>query len=230
MDQDFNILDDRTDKDLIEKTFFDIDTFREKYSIDQFILDEDLEARLQKLNVQVLSELPEEKTGTTETIIRDFEAKIKARKTEKAYLFDTAGNVLLEKGGTKNQVSFTNEEVKQFKGAILTHNHPGASSFSMQDIRTACMNELMEIRATGTYRTYVMKTKDGSNLKPDLWKYKIKDAYEIHNTDVRRDFMSRIDKGELSIKDAELLHGHEVWTRTAKDILDLKYSFIEEKP
>jgi SPP1 gp7 family putative phage head morphogenesis protein len=63
MDQDFDFLEDRTDKDLIKKTFEDIDYFRDEYSIDQFILDEDLEARLQKLNVKVLSELPEEELG-----------------------------------------------------------------------------------------------------------------------------------------------------------------------
>ncbi|MFY1112343.1 MAG: hypothetical protein AB3K77_11765 [Methanosarcinaceae archaeon] len=40
----------------MDRALQDIDTFREKYSIDQFILDEDLEAKLQKLNVQVEKE------------------------------------------------------------------------------------------------------------------------------------------------------------------------------
>lgn len=237
MDQKFDPLNNQVDKNLVKKTFKDIGKFNEKYRIDQFILDEDVEARLMKLNVRIETELPKIQTKTkikpektTEKIIRDFEAKIKARKTEKAYVFDANGNILLEKGGTKNKVSFTNEEVKQFKGAILTHNHPGASSFSMQDIQTACMNFVKEIRATGTFRTYVMRMKDGSNLYPDLWKDKIRNAYMLHNAEVRRDFMSRINKGKLSIQDAELLHFHEVWTRTAKDILGLDYSFIEEKP
>jgi len=166
---------------------------------------------------------------SAESIIRDYEAKIKARKTEKAYLFDTNGNVLLEKGGTKNSVGFTNEEVQLFRGAILTHNHPGASSFSSQDIRTSCANFLKEIRATGTFRTYIMKMKDGSNLYPDLWKDKIRDMYVIYNAEVRRELLSRIDKGELSIPEAELLHWHEVWARVAKNISELDYSFIEEK-
>ncbi|HII01107.1 TPA: hypothetical protein HA351_05470 [Methanosarcinaceae archaeon] len=56
MDRDFNFLDDRTDSGVVDRALQDIDTFREKYSINQFILDEDLEARLQKLNVQVLAE------------------------------------------------------------------------------------------------------------------------------------------------------------------------------
>jgi|GEM_PF-1496646 len=63
MDQDFNPLDGQVDIDYIEKTFVDINYFRDEYSIDQFILDEDLEARLQKLNVKVLSEPPGETKG-----------------------------------------------------------------------------------------------------------------------------------------------------------------------
>ena len=53
MDRDFNFLDDRADSDVVDRALQDIDTFRGKCSIDQFILDEDLEARLQKLGIQV---------------------------------------------------------------------------------------------------------------------------------------------------------------------------------
>ncbi|WP_440955892.1 hypothetical protein ACSAZK_02735 [Methanosarcina sp. Mfa9] len=55
MNRDFNFLDDRADSGVVDKTLQDIDIFREKYSIDRFILDEDLEARLQKLEIQVES-------------------------------------------------------------------------------------------------------------------------------------------------------------------------------
>ena len=227
MDQEFNLLDDRTDKDLIEKTFFDIDTFRDKYSIDQFILDEDIEARLQKLNVGVLSELPNEESR--ESIIRNYEAKIKARKTEKACIFDENGTILLEKSGGVDYVAFTDDEVKLFESASMTHNHPRSSSFSMQDISLACRSKLKEIRATGKFRTYIMKAKNGENLYPDLWYKKISDVYEYRNSEVRREFLRKIDDGELSIEKAELLHFHEVWTRAAKDISELDYSYIEEK-
>ena len=232
--QNFKPLDEGIDEKAMKKIFKEIDTFNEKWAVPSWIFDEDVEKRIAKLGVEVKAKVPKAKPSKTEddpeTIIRGIEAKIKKRKTEKAYVFDSKGKILLEKGGTKNQVAFTNEEVKLFKGAILTHNHPRASSFSMEDIRTACMNSMKEIRATGSFRTYVMKTKDGSDLYPELWKDEIKAIYEIHNTGVRRDFMSRIDKGEMSIQDAELLHFHEVWTRTANDISKLDYSFIEEKP
>jgi SPP1 gp7 family putative phage head morphogenesis protein len=230
MDQEFNLLDDRTDKDLIKKTFSDIDTFNEKYRIDQFILDEDLEARLQKLNIQVLSEpLKKEKNDILYSKIREAESKIKARKTEKAYLFDKNGNILIEKSGKKSQVAFSGDEIKLFRGNILTHNHPSASSLSPQDLFASCSNYINEVRATGTYRTYVMKMKNGENFYPSLWDEKISKTVYRHAADVKEEFLVNISNNEITIPEAELLHWHEVWTRTVKDISELDYSFIEEK-
>jgi SPP1 gp7 family putative phage head morphogenesis protein len=233
VDQNFKVLDEGIDEKAMKNIFKEIDTFNEKWAVPSWILDEDVEKRIAKLGVEVKAKVPKGKTQNKEddpeTIIRGVEEKIKKRKTEKAYIFDSNGNILLEKGGTKNRVAFTKDEIQLFKGSILTHNHPGASSFSPQDIQTACANYLKEIRATGTFRTYTMKMKDGSNMYPDLWKDKMRDAYVVHNADVRREFLSKIDKGEMSIQDAELLHFHEVWRRTAKDITELDYSFIEEK-
>ncbi len=233
VDQDFKVLDEGIDEKAMKKIFKDIDTFNEKWAVPSWVFDEDVEKRVAKLGVEVKAKVPKVKTQKKkedpEKIIKGIEAKIKTRKTEKAYLFDSKGNILLEKGGTRNQVVFTQEELKLFKGSILTHNHPGASSFSVQDVRTACANSLKEIRVTGTFRTYAMKMKDGSNMYPDLWKDKIRDVYVVHNAEVRREFVSKIGKGDMSIQDMELLHFHEVWTRTAKDISELDYSFIEEK-
>ncbi len=56
MDQKFNLLDDQIDKNFVEKTFDSINNFRDKYSIDQFILDEDVEDRLMRLNIKIDTE------------------------------------------------------------------------------------------------------------------------------------------------------------------------------
>jgi SPP1 gp7 family putative phage head morphogenesis protein len=53
VDQKFNVLDDEIDKKIIKNVFNDIDTFKEKYAIDKFILQGDIEKRLLKLGVSV---------------------------------------------------------------------------------------------------------------------------------------------------------------------------------
>jgi hypothetical protein len=164
---------------------------------------------------------------TTESIIREYEDKIKARKTEKAYVFDKKGNVLLEKDGTKSQVAFSGDDLKLLKGNILTHNHPSASSFSPQDIQTACGNDVYEIRATGTFRTYIMRIKDGKNFNNKLWTNQIKRYSTEYNYAVREDLIDKIRNGEIEIKEAELLHWHEVWTRTAEKVPEIEYIFEE---
>ena len=63
------------------------------------------------------------------------ERKICHDEVESAYLFDTDGNVIFSKSdNTKNYVTFSEEQVKQFEDNILTHNHPGGSTFSCEDV------------------------------------------------------------------------------------------------
>lgn len=54
--QKFQPLEDKFDKDLVKQTFKNIDTFRDKYSVPQFILNEDIEKRLVKLGVSIKGE------------------------------------------------------------------------------------------------------------------------------------------------------------------------------
>lgn len=51
--QDFQPLKDGLDKKVIKNVFKDVDSFKEKYAIDTFILQEDIEKRLIKLGVSV---------------------------------------------------------------------------------------------------------------------------------------------------------------------------------
>lgn len=89
VDQDFKVLDEGLDEEALKKVFKDIDTFNEKWAVPSWILDEDVEKRVAKLGVEVKTKVPKVKTPKTEdnpeTIIRGIEAKIKKRKTEKAY-------------------------------------------------------------------------------------------------------------------------------------------------
>jgi SPP1 gp7 family putative phage head morphogenesis protein len=61
--QDFTPLKMRTDIEQVNGVLEEIGKFNEKYRIDQFILDEDIQLRLMKLNLSVVSKFPEVKPG-----------------------------------------------------------------------------------------------------------------------------------------------------------------------
>jgi NAD+--asparagine ADP-ribosyltransferase len=65
MDQQFNFLEKEVDKEVIEKTFKNIDKFNEKYRINKFIFDEDIEKRYMRLGVglDVNTDQPKVKTA-----------------------------------------------------------------------------------------------------------------------------------------------------------------------
>lgn len=235
MDQEFGFIDDKVDKDLVKKTFSDIDTFNEKYRIDQFILDEDIEARLQKLNVKVLSEIPGETAKTKVAILKDLEDEIRDRTLEdgeKGYLIDEAGKVIFEKVGKERSIRFTPEELKMMKGKILTHSHPSGGSFSPEDLALSSYHGLKEVRAAGKYRTYSLKTISGDNLQADHWEKHIAPYYQKTAREVKTEFQRKIDAGDLSLEKANALHWHEVWTRVFEnvDILDYTYTDIRKLP
>jgi SPP1 gp7 family putative phage head morphogenesis protein len=242
--QDFTPLKMRTDIEQVNEVLKDIGKFNEKYRIDQFILDEDIQLRLMKLNLSIAPELPgkttlkdfikpdktEPKTdpAKVENIIQKHEDKIKARKTEKAFVFDKDGNIILEKAGGKHSIGFTDEEAAKFENAIFIHNHPGGAPFSAVDIETACKNRLNEIRAVGEKGTYIMKMKSGENFNPDIWP-EIKEEFSVNYDKELINLKARLKKGELKDKTNEELNQIfqvEAWKQTAEKITALDYTYI----
>ncbi len=60
----------------------------------------------------------------------------------------------------------------RFEGAILTHNHPGGTSFSPPDINLACWAHLAEIRIASSDYDYSFRNRDG-NLSEEWWKSEV---------------------------------------------------------
>ena len=77
---------------------------------------------------------------------------------ETAGVFDEDGNLIFKKLGGKNYVQFSDEEMAQMKGRILTHNHPSGRSFSFEDLAMTRNTRLKEIRAVGTGYDGVTRT------------------------------------------------------------------------
>lgn len=211
--QDLKFSGEGIDSKYVKKIFGNIDKFKDKYAIPKFVFDEDTENRLMKLGVNVDGTVPKNITKTKvskvspkttkskpelpklESDIQSYEKGIAKQKTETAYVFDKNGKVILEKNGGKAQVQFTPEELKRFKNSIVTHNHPGiGGSFSEADIKLACNNGILEMRAAGKQGVHIFKMKDGSALKPSLYSDKIQKQYLKSVQKVKTEGMIKINK------------------------------------
>jgi len=150
--------------------------------------------------------------------IKETEAQLIKRKTEKAVVFDDDGSIFFEKEGHEERVSFSvNDEARLFEDKILTHNHPKGSSFSMGDVKLAMTFNLKGIRACGSRHRYYLN-RPASGWSREMWEKKIKPlAEKIHN-DVFQQFSELVDKGELTPEEASYRHWHEVWSRVAKEV------------
>lgn len=94
--------------------------------------------------------------------IHDIEDKIRNQDAESAALVDKDGNVLFFKDGDVSSVGFTKEECLMMKDNILTHNHPGSSMFSNEDVDLWVYWGMQGIRATTREGvTYSLERGDG---------------------------------------------------------------------
>lgn len=124
--------------------------------------------------------------------VEDAESGIYKRETEKAYVFDASGKKILEKDGGKVSVGFTVDEATLMKDAVLTHNHPGGTSFSNSDLRMLSDWGVKSIRAIGvTYQNEVIvyeasfvnpvEGKVIDRLYKKTWKDRLKEITPLYN-------------------------------------------------
>ena len=162
--------------------------------------------------------------ANTKPIVK-FETKIRDQDFETAGIFDDKGKLIFRKDGEKDNVMFAKEESAKFEGMTLTHNHPIGDSFSPMDLKYACATKMKSMRVTCRRhgKTFVLRTKDGTNFRPELWDdNKITGAdglgfmLKTYADDVWSDFRGRIRDGKMTVAEAEGLHWQEVWKRVTE--------------
>lgn len=79
--------------------------------------------------------------------MKKYEQEIKKNDFESAGVYDKDGNEIFTKKGASFTVFFSKEERDLMRDAVLTHNHPGMSSFSHADISFLFSTGLTDIRA-----------------------------------------------------------------------------------
>jgi hypothetical protein len=161
------------------------------------------------------------------TIERD---ELARRPTEKAIFFAPRGSRVFERTDhDPRQVRLGPKDVERMCGLVMTHNHPGGRSLSLDDVDLAVCADLVEVRAVGMA---LGVAASGQRVPvahrllrpPGGWPpiVDIAATYERHSETVFGEFWARIDDGRLSRRLANALHLHEVWIRVAR-ALDLRY-------
>ena len=161
-------------------------------------------------------------TSGNETLERrelfDTEKSIRSNEIETAFAIDKSGSPILKKGGDKNSVKFTKEEMTAIKNATFTHNHPLAVGLSPSDLRFAVEADVSEMRAVGILKygslagakvTYIIKRP------PQGWPpWETKDPKFSEGANkwiaadkiVRDKFRNRIAENKLTVEEADNLH------------------------
>lgn len=173
-----------------------------------------------------------EKTPLLVQKLAEQETRIRALSThEVATGYSLDGAQLFSKTGEARSVSFTNDELKLFKDAVITHNHPGGfeypvtdprwagASFSDHDVRLAMASNALEIRAVGPGATYVLRRPAGGW---DLDYYN-ETVLPSANNHMRK---AHIDWMEKALSGTPVDIQHLLWGRVFKD-LELTYYRIE---
>ena len=142
------------------------------------------------------------------------EAEIRQLPHERALIFNQDGTIFFERNGTSSQVAFTDQEFKTFTGKVFTHNHPGNTSFSDNDVHRAAEYELSEMRAVSTNYTHSIKPPV-LGWEKDMWYNEILPEYREALDKVVTENSALISEGALTKLEAELRKNHEIWKRVA---------------
>lgn len=123
-------------------------------------------AYYEKSNITKLKEFYASDDKNVRLKLQDKEKIISKNNYESAFLFDKRGNIVFSKKGEEHEVEFTTEELKQFRGMVLTHNHPNNTTFSPDDIYFAMETGLQEIRTTVNGGAYILRRNENLHLMP----------------------------------------------------------------
>jgi len=152
--------------------------------------------------------------------LRREEQEIRNRRTEFGVLFDPDGTVVLKKTSRqRSYIRFYEDELRQFRGRVFTHNHPSGSAFSIQDLSVAAEYGLAEMRVAGSRgHAYSIRPRPDRPWSKRFFDEAIEPSFQRHSKEIQRLNWKRIRTGKLSTSDANLEHYHQVWTRVAREV------------
>jgi len=134
-------------------------------------------------------------------------------KREMVVVLDDTGAVLTEVVGEKDSVDLSDKRDRLSGARMLIHNHPKGTSFSLADLLLAVGHEIKEMLVTGNGPyDYKLKISKKQGLQ------KIEDLHKKYDEETLNIFWSKIEKGEMTHRQAILEHAHRVMKYLAKDL------------
>lgn len=146
------------------------------------------------------------------------EEKIRHEKLETGTLINADGQTILQRVGEPDKVRFPEAALQRGMGATFTHNHPGGTSFSLDDVALAAEFQFGELRVVAPLQRFIMQPGRSWPSPGD-----IETAYNDVFRHAQLDVHNRVTAGELhaKFKGAETMH--VLWERVAKQF-GMKYT------
>jgi hypothetical protein len=152
---------------------------------------------------------PPLRTAILETRLASVERKIAKREPfEEAHVYNAGGTFLgSRQSRVIGQVDFDPAEWATFRGAVLTHNHPGfGGSLSEHDVWTAIRYDLAEVRAVDAReQKHVYSVRRPGGGWPPVTLDEFVDAFKAIRTEVEAVL------GDLDRVSYERALRHEIW-------------------
>lgn len=151
-------------------------------------------------------------SGTRRNALLRKERTLAKKSDEHAVLYNKDGTIAGTAKGSGNEVAMPKGQSGLDR--LLTHNHPGGSSFSPQDLSAMFQHRLAEIRVSTLAGAFSLSPVSGIRAG------RILDRLE----EVSAELASPIDSLDLSPSQSERLHSHAVWSILAEEGL-INYSY-----
>ena len=156
--------------------------------------------------------------------LREIEDEIRNSALETAAGLDAEGNKVFQiSSGEVSEVSIPSEELEKLRDGVFTHNHPGGTTFTSDDVDKALRYGFKELRACHSGGAYILrreeKTEISDNFAVDLYTFE---------TAARKMYTEKYHAGVYSKEEAgrRFNETRKMWvTRNAKSY---GYQYIEE--
>lgn len=157
--------------------------------------------------------------------LQEVEQWLRHRRTESAYGFDPAtGKRVWERHTDGMEVLLTPADRAQLRGMTFTHNHPrgwyypegdprrAGSSFSPDDLYSAALSDIAELRAVTPHHIFTMRPRNGG---PWPSSELVGPMYLMEEEAYRRDALQRMAQGMMTVAKDNADAGHAVWSKLA---------------